>query len=28
LPPGQGWVCITGNWVPPDHPLAKDSGGR
>jgi hypothetical protein len=24
--PVPGWVCVSGNWVPPDHPLAGGGG--
>jgi hypothetical protein len=27
LPPGQDWRCVSGRWVPPDHPLPR-GGGR
>lgn len=26
-PPGAGWVCVNGGWVPLDHPLATGGGG-
>ncbi|HEX7088123.1 MAG TPA: PQQ-dependent sugar dehydrogenase [Vicinamibacterales bacterium] len=25
--PAAGWVCVSGSWVPPDHPLAGSAGG-
>jgi hypothetical protein len=27
LPPGQNWLCLSGRWVPPDHPNGR-GGGR
>ena len=25
--PESNWICVNGGWVPPDHPLAPESGG-
>jgi glucose/arabinose dehydrogenase len=25
--PGSDWVCVSGNWVPPGHPLATGTSG-
>lgn len=27
LPPGQNWLCVSGGWVPPDHPSAGGGPG-
>jgi hypothetical protein len=27
LPPGQGWLCVNGGWLPPGHPSAGGGDG-
>jgi hypothetical protein len=28
IKPASNWVCLSGNWLPPDHPLALAAAGR